>query len=169
MITRRNALLSAASALGMALTAQGSAVQRQLGPVLLSVSGLIGPGFRDRGVDWDLAMLDALPQSAYLTRTPWDEVPKSFSRPLLRDVLLAVEARGQALRAQALNDYSARIPLVDVEEHDVLLATRVNGQPVPVRARGPLMIMYPFDRVPALQKAVYFERCVWQLRRLVVV
>jgi hypothetical protein len=35
-----------------------------------------------------------------------------------------------------------------------------------VRDKGPLFIMYPFDRRPDLRNAVYYSRCVWQLKAL---
>jgi hypothetical protein len=37
-----------------------------------------------------------------------------------------------------------------------------------VREKGPLFVMYPFDRVPELRNAVYYSRCIWQLREIEV-
>ena len=35
-----------------------------------------------------------------------------------------------------------------------------------VREKGPLFVMYPFDSQPQLRNAVYFSRCIWQLRSI---
>ena len=46
-----------------------------------------------------------------------------------------------------------------------------NTPPGPVAAeflseKGPLFVMYPFDTQPALRTAVYFSRCIWQLKSI---
>jgi hypothetical protein len=81
-------------------------------------------------------------------------------------VLAAAGAEGQTLRAVALNDYRVDIPADDARRYDVVIARLLDGQPMAVRDKGPLFIMYPFDRRPDLRNAVYYSRCVWQLKAL---
>lgn len=169
MITRRASMALMASASGAVSShAMVEALVRPRRTVVLTMSGQIGLTNRGAEVDWDVPMLNAMPQKKIMTKTPWDKVAKTFSGPLLRDVLLAVQARGQILHALGLNEFSVFIPAADAENYDVVVATRVNGELLSIRSRGPLMIMYPFDSEPTLQKSSYYERCVWQLRRLVV-
>jgi hypothetical protein len=47
-----------------------------------------------------------------------------------------------------------------------MVAYRLDDQPMTVREKGPLVIIYPFDARPGLRDAVYYSRAVWQLRRL---
>jgi hypothetical protein len=138
------------------------------GPVVLTVSGKINASVSSQVVTFDMAMLQAMPQKTWTTRTPWDVHQVTFSGPLLRDVLAAVKASGSELRAVALNDYRVRIPVSDAEQFDVVVALRMNGKPIPVRTKGPLFIVYPFDANPVLQAKLYYERAIWQLKAIEV-
>jgi len=66
----------------------------------------------------------------------------------------------------ALNDYKTAIPITDAQKFDMLLAYKINDQPISVRTKGPLFIIYPFDSKPELQSAVYYERSAWQLKSI---
>ncbi len=66
----------------------------------------------------------------------------------------------------ALNDYAAEIPLADLEKHDVILARKINGKVLNIRDKGPLFIMYPFDKKPELRTKDIYSRCVWQVNRI---
>jgi hypothetical protein len=136
--------------------------------VVLTISGSLGVTNRGQTAVWDMAMLEALPQTRFTTTTPWDNGPVTFSGPLLRDVLAAVQARGTTLRATALNDYRIAIPASDAAAFDVIIATRMNDQPMSVRTKGPLFIIYPFDSRPELKSTTYFERSIWQLKLLAI-
>ena len=63
-------------------------------------------------------------------------------------MLGAVGAQGRTLRAIALNDYKVDIPFDDVRTIDVVMARLLDGRPMPVRDKGPLFIIYPFDDRP---------------------
>jgi hypothetical protein len=39
---------------------------------------------------------------------------------------------------------------------------------IPVRTKGPLFIVYPFDSKAELRSATYYERSAWQLKSLTV-
>lgn len=156
-------LVSGCLALGLGAQAQPAATGGDR--TLLQVSGKIGAGSNDR---FDLARLDALPQHRFTTRTPWHNGPVTFSGPLLRDVLAAVQAQGTELKATALNDYRVTIPLQDTLRFPLLLATRIDGQTIPVRTKGPLFIVYPFDTDRQLQSNTYYERSIWQLKSIEV-
>ena len=117
---------------------------------------------------FDMAMLADLPQHTITTRTPWYPQARRFTGPRLRDVLAAAGAQSSTLRLIALNDYSVDMPFDDAQQHDVILARLLDGQPVAVRDKGPLFIIYPFDSNPELQTAKYYSRAAWQLRTIEV-
>jgi hypothetical protein len=133
------------------------------GPVILTVTGR--DGLR---ADFDVEGLAAMPQRTLVTRTPWYDGPRRFTGPLLRDLLAAAGASGGQLQAVALNDYRVEIPVEDVQRHDVVVARLIDDRPIPVREKGPLFVMYPFDDKPALANPTYFSRCIWQLRSIQV-
>ena len=136
------------------------------GKVVLSLVGALGQTNADGRADFDMAMLEALPQHSFTTTTPWFKDARRFSGPLLRDVLAAAGAKGTSLRAVALNDYKVDIPVEDALRHKVLMATRLDGQPMPVREKGPLFIIYPYDASADLRSERFYSRSAWQLRRL---
>lgn len=154
--------------LGMLSGAAAWALEAPKGPVVLKVSGLIEARNQDKVAALDMRALQALPQKSFTTQTPWDQKPVTFSGPLLRDVLQLVKAKGQHIRAVALNDYRVRLPVSDAREHDVVVAVQINGQAIPVRTKGPLFIVYPFDTKKELQHKTYYERSIWQLKAIEV-
>lgn len=167
---RRHLLyLACANALAIrparALEAPESAVVLTLTGRLRSPNRLVGG---EPHAVFDMSMIERMPQSSLTTRTPWYSQPRTFTGPLLRDVLAAAAAQGSILRASALNDYRVDIPMEDVQRFDVVLAHRLDDKPMSVRDKGPLFIIYPFDSRRELRTTVYYTRCAWQLKAIEV-
>ncbi len=142
------------------------------GPVVLTVSGRVRTGRRDGPASFDMAMLEQLPQAQLSTQTPWYPQPRRFTGPLLRQVIEVAGGQlvaGGKLRATALNDYAVEIPAEDALRYDLVLARLMDDKPMPVRDKGPLFIVYPFDAHRELRNAVYYSRCAWQLKAIEVV
>jgi hypothetical protein len=68
----------------------------------------------------------------------------------------------------ALNDFQSTIPVEDAMKYDMVMALKMNGQPIPVKTKGPLFIVYPYDAKPELRSAVYYERSPWPLKSLTI-
>jgi hypothetical protein len=158
--------LLAMASLFTSLPAQ--ALDAATGKVILTISGKVGETNSAKGAEFDLAMLEKLPQHTMTTQTPWEKTPTTFRGPLLRDVLAAAKASGTNLKAVALNDYKTSIPFSDTQAFDMVLASRMNGKAIPVRTKGPLFIVYPYDTRSELRSTTYYERSAWQLRTLTV-
>ena len=159
----------AALALPLLMGATGAAAQGVSAPrgrVVLDVSG----PFRAAGVGsparFDLDQLDGLPQGEFTTRTPWFDGPRRFSGVLGVALLDLLDPEGTQVIATALNDYRVTIPAEDFRSSGLIIATRLDGAPMPVREKGPLWIIYPFDAEPRLRNEVFYGRSIWQLRRL---
>jgi hypothetical protein len=144
------------------------ALDAPAGPVVLTISGQVRHANGGTAAHFDMAMLAAMAQQSFSTRTPWYSQSKRFTGPLLRDVLRAAGASGNTLRLVALNDYRVDMPFDDAQRHDVLLARLLDDQPMTVRDKGPLFVIYPFDSRPELRSAVYYSRSAWQLRTIEV-
>ena len=54
----------------------------------------------------------------------------------------------------------------DKQRFKVLVATRLDDQPMPVREKGPLFIIYPYSESADLRSERYYNRSAWQLRTL---
>lgn len=134
----------------------------------LRVEGAIAPRAGVRHLDLSVEALEELPQRTLTTHVPWTKVAHAYRGPLLRDVLRLAGATGSSLKALALNDYQVLIPVDDALRYDVIIATRIDGEPVPVRKLGPLLVMYPFDADPVLKDRHFYERAIWQLKSIVV-
>ena len=145
-----------------------SALEGPTGAVVLTLSGLLRSPNQGQSAHFDMPMLERLPQTSFTTRTPWYAQPREFTGPLLRDVLRAAGAHGTQLRARALNDYRVDIPFDDAQRFDVIVARLLDGTPMPVRDKGPLFVIYPFDALPELRNSVYYSRSAWQLRSIEV-
>ena len=155
-----------AAALFLSLPA--AALQPATGKVILTVSGNVGEKNTPNAAVFDLAMIEKLPQRSFTTMTPWDKQPIKFTGPLLRDVLAAAKASGSTIKAVALNDYQSSIPLEDAQKFDVILAHKMNDVEIPVKTKGPLFIVYPYDTKAELRSSVYYERSAWQLKSLTI-
>lgn len=138
------------------------------GRVVLSISGQVSRVNAANRADFDIEMLAALPQRQLATHTPWHAGLQTFTGPLLRDVLAQAGAHGAKLVAVALNDYRCEIPFDDAVHFDVIVARLHNGEPMRVRDKGPLFIVYPFDSDAQLRSDRYYARSAWQLRSLLV-
>ena len=138
------------------------------GPVVLTISGRVRKPNVGGSAQFDMHMLEQLPQRSFVTNTPWYSTPRKFSGPLLRDVLSACGAQGSNVRATALNDYRVDLPFEDTQRFDVMLALLLDDKPMAVRDKGPLFIIYPFDSSAELRTTVYYSRSAWQLKSLEV-
>jgi hypothetical protein len=164
LLSRRHWLCSAAAAVLAPSAAR--ALPAPADKVVLSLGGRVGKPNRGERALFDMAMLAALPQRSITQKTPWYAGPRKFTGPLLRDVLAAAGARGQHIDAIAINDYKVTIPWADCQQLDVLLARLLDDQPMPLRERGPLFIVYPFEDDVRLRSSIYYSRSVWQLKAL---
>lgn len=155
-----------AGSLVVVFSANAFALDKPSGRPILTVSGLISEKNVSNDAQFDAAMLDKLPQQKMTVETPWYKAAQTFEGPLFRDVLKATGIKGKKLYVVALNDYAAEIPLADLEKYDVILARKINGKVINVRDKGPLFIMYPFDKKPELRTKDVYSRCVWQVNRI---
>lgn len=163
---RVSAALCAAALLCAPLVA--TALQPATGKVILTISGNVAEKNTPNAAVFDMAMLEKLPQHSFTTLTPWEKQPIKFTGPLLRDVLAAAKATGVTIKAAALNDYQTSIPLNDAQKFDVIMAHKMDGQAIPVKTKGPLFIVYPYDTNPELRSSVYYERSAWQLKSMTI-
>ena len=134
--------------------------------VILTIAGAITRTNAPGQAEFDLAMLEQLGLTRLRTWTPWTEGEPEFEGVPARRLMAAVGATGTTVRAVALNDFESAIPLADFERYPVLLATRVDGEQLQVRDKGPIWIVYPWSDHPELDDLPTRRKSVWQLRSL---
>ena len=165
-MTTRRTLNSALLLAGLALSVPALALDAPTTRPILTVSGKIGLKNAGETARFDMKMIEALPQHSFTTSTPWFDKPVKFTGPLLADVLAAVKASGTTLSAVAINDYKINIPMADVQKYKVIVARLLDDKPMPVREKGPLFVVFPFDSATELRNSTYYERSIWQLKAL---
>lgn len=113
---------------------------------------------------YDLDMLEAFPQTEYVTSNAFIDGSHTFSGPLLRDLLAAAGVvDANTITLSAANDYSIKYPSSDADEYDVIVATQIDGERMSTRDKGPLWVMYPFSKFSDLDDPIYKGRIIWQL------
>lgn len=165
-MTTRRTLNTALLLAGLALSAPALALDAPTARPILTVSGKIAVKNAGETARFDMKMIEALPQHTLTTSTPWFEKPVKFTGPLLSDVLAAVKANGTMISAVAINDYKINIPMTDVTKYKVIVARLLDDKPMPVREKGPLFVVFPFDSATELRTSTYYERSIWQLKAL---
>jgi hypothetical protein len=170
-LTRRSlaAALIGAAALPRLARAADASLPMPTGKVILTVSGKIGAMNGGDTAKFDREMLEALGWNSFTTWTPWYDAPVTFAGVPMAKLMQTVRASGDAVVATALNDYETKIPTSDFTQFDVLLALKRNGEYMPVRDKGPLFIVYPFDQELELKSQKYYGRSAWQLAHLAIV
>lgn len=138
------------------------------GPVVLTIKGKIGLTNGEGVARFDVDMLRALDRRTARIGTPWTQQPALYSGAYFKAVLNAVDARGNRMIVRALNDYLAEVPIGDAVRIETMLADEMDGKPMTIRDKGPLMLVYPFDIEPDLYNERYFARSVWQIKEIEV-
>jgi hypothetical protein len=114
--------------------------------------------------------LERLPLSTVSTRLPaslglagnnrWSGVP-------LGHLAQQLGAGPQSeIQLVALNNYAVSVPMSDLQRYNPVLASRRNGDPIGVRQKGPLILIYPFDAHRELETQEYLNRTIWQVNEI---
>lgn len=162
------------------------------GPALLTVSGAIGRGNRgaldpaldqmmtkhklafERAHALDFTALAALPARTIRPTLEYDGKPHTLRGPLLAEVLAQAGATPRdAARVvmRAVDGYAAVLEMRQLRARNFIVATHLDGKPMPLGGLGPLWAVYDADRVPemaALPVAQRFGACPWALYHMEV-
>lgn len=159
---------SALAALLFVSVAQADPIPQPKGDAVLTVSGNIANTNEEGAAVFDLEMLEGLGMETIETSTPWFTGKVKFEGVPLAKLIEVVGGEGEEITAIALNDYRGVIPTEDAKKFGVLLALKRDGEYMPIRDKGPIFVVYPYDSDPELHKQMYYGRSVWQVSRLVV-
>jgi hypothetical protein len=162
------------------------------GPTLLTVTGAIGRGNRGpldptldqlmkkQGLKFDKAhafnfpALASLPAVTIKPTLEYDAKPYMLTGPLLVDVIKATGAvtnDKSRLLLRAIDGYGVTVSLADVQKYRFIIATRLDGNAIPLGGLGPLWAVYDADRFPDMAAKPVTERfalCPWGLYHIEV-
>ena len=138
------------------------------GPAVAQVSIDLELSGEIDAVTFSLEDLDALDQTTIETSTIWTDGVNSFSGVSLKTLLEANNATGATIKMIALNDYSVSMTIAELEDNAPIIASRMNGETMSVRDKGPYWIIFPYDSKSKYQSEIVYSRSIWQLNRLTV-
>ena len=182
---KRSFLATAAAAAALPAFAQHKPSATARGPVLLTVTGAITKANRgpmdpvldqmmakqklafEKARAFDFAALSALPATTIRPTLEYDKKQHVLRGPLLADVLKAAGAAGSGkLAMRAVDGYAPAISVADARKYGFIVATHLDGKPMPLGGLGPLWAVYEADRFPDMAAKPVDQRfalCPWGL------
>ncbi|MFZ5567553.1 MAG: molybdopterin-dependent oxidoreductase [Pseudomonadota bacterium] len=185
--------LAAAGTAALATTAAPVlAASGQSGPALLTISGAIGRGNRgpldkaldqmmvkqqiafDRAHSFDYRALTSLPAVSIRPTLEYDAKVHTLRGPLLGQVIEATGARMDntlKLALRAIDGYTVNLTLAQARRYRFIVATHLDGRPMPLGGLGPLWAVFDADRHPdvvARPLAERYAQCPWGLYHIEV-
>jgi hypothetical protein len=117
---------------------------------------------------FDFGMLTAMPAVTIKPTIGYDKQAHMLHGPLLADVLKACGVSGDAgkLAMRAVDGYSPTISIADARKYRFIVATHLDGKPMPLGGLGPLWAIYDADRFPDMAAKPIDQRfalCPWAL------
>ncbi len=191
----KRTFLAAAAWGGMALSSPASAAPKArsgASPVLLTVTGAIAKANRgpfdpaldqmmakqkisfDKARTFEFSELAAMPRRAIKPTLEYDSKRHELAGPLLADVLKAAGAAltdSTRLQMRAVDGYAPAISLADARRQGFIVATHLDGKPLPLGGLGPLWAVYEPDRFPDMVAKPISDRfalCPWGLYHIEV-
>jgi hypothetical protein len=155
-VTKRLVLaVAAVLALGaaMPLKAEGPAMLTVTGSVENTNRGPVDPEMDklfafnevsfDKAMEFDLGMLESLPQATVKTDFPKGGQTVEFTGPTLGDLLGAAGASGATVTVQAMDGYAVEVPAQELIAKGAVIALARDGKPMGIGGFGPAQIVFP--------------------------
>ena len=122
----------------------------------------------DKAHAFEFGALTAMPAVTIKPTIEYDKQPHTLRGPLLADVLKACGVTGDAgkLAMRAVDGYSPVISIADARKYRFIIATHLDGKPMPLGGLGPLWAIYDADRFPDMAAKTLDQRfalCPWAL------
>ena len=130
---------------------------------------IVGSTSEAAPIQLSLEDLDELAQISFATSTIWTDEVATFSGVSLKELLEKLNISGPAIELIALNEYSITIPTGELDTPLPIIATRMNGQQMSIRDKGPFWLVYDYDSDAKFQNETIYSRSIWQLNRIKVV
>lgn len=181
---KRHFLGTIAACATLPLAAGAQQMKGLKGPALLTVTGAIGKANRapmdgvldqmmakqkiafDKARAFDFAALAAMPAVTIKPTLEYDRKQHQLKGPLLATVLEAAGANGTKLAMRAVDGYAPAISVADARKYRFIVATHLDGQPMPLGGLGPLWAVYEADSFPDIAAKPVDQRfalCPWGL------
>ncbi|MEM5369287.1 molybdopterin-dependent oxidoreductase [Paraburkholderia azotifigens] len=194
---KKRQFLTSAAALGVSVAPAFGATRTKPSacastPAILTVSGAVkhtNRGALDPAFDplmakqlvkfasactFDYPSIASLPAVTIRPTIEYDAKPHTLSGPLLANVLEQAGAPGAGdtkISLRAVDGYAVLTTLDNIRAWRFIVATQMDGKPMPLGGLGPLWAIYDADRIPELAAKPLKDRfvlCPWGLYQIQV-
>jgi hypothetical protein len=180
---KRDFLVTAGLAAALPLAANAQPAKGLKGPALLTVTGAITNTNRgsfdgvldqmmakqklafDKAHAFDFASLAAMPAVTLKPTLEYDKKPQRTARSAAFDGAAGRRCDRHEAR-DAIDGYAPVISVADVQKYRFIVATHLDGQPMPLGGFGPLWAIYEADKfadMAAKPLDQRFANCPWGL------
>ncbi len=160
-----------------ALTVRGPAILTVTGNISKPNRGPLDPALDqmmakqklafEKARSFDFAALAAMTAVAIKPTLEYDNKPHQLRGPLLTTVLRAAGAPHEArLAMRAIDGYAPTITIADARKYKFIVATHLDGKPMPLGGLGPLWAIFEADAFGDFKAKPVTERfalCPWGL------
>lgn len=146
--------------LGIAASTQTATAE-----TILTVTHTATAGGAAVKTEYDLAALQALPKSSFETKTQWTEGVQTFEGVEVQALMAALGVTGGTMTATAADGYMLEMPAAEMMISGPIVAYSMNGAALPAD-KGPLWIVYPYDRAPEFNTEDTASRSIWSLQQI---
>lgn len=140
------------------------------GEIVLKVGGDIAKRNVGPSVSLDIDTVERMGLVKYRVHDPWLDADHDFTGVLLADLLDTVGGSPAAtsIRLVALDDYEVEIAIADARRWPILLATQMDGRPMPIQDKGPTRIVFPYDQFAEIDRLKYKDLWIWSVESIAV-
>jgi hypothetical protein len=113
-----------------------------------------------------LSALDAMPQQQATFQAAWGPEGQ-WQGVYLHQLLQHFSLHDfQDIRLNALNEYRIRLTPQDIKQGQPILATRFNGEPIPLERNGPIILIWPQQAEQVLDGTAPLASWIWSLTEI---
>lgn len=116
----------------------------------------------------DLATFEQLGLIRYSVEDPWLKREISYTGVLLSELVRFVQPGSSvtAIHFVALDDYAVAITIEDAERWPIMVATRLDGERMPVANGGPTRIVFPYGLTSEIDELEYKDLWIWNIKSI---
>ncbi|WP_147307899.1 hypothetical protein [Fulvimarina endophytica] len=114
--------------------------------------------------------LAGLEQTVLTTHMPWSPEVHHLEGPSLARFVSSFTQKDAAdeISIEAIDGFIVTAPIAELVADGAVLVIRQDGDFLPVSAKGPAFVMFPFEERPEIADRSRFGRCIWQITRITI-
>jgi len=119
-------------------------------------------------IQFTLADLSKMPMVDFETETIWFTGSQKFAGVPLEALMQEIGVTEGTLIVSAADGHSIDFDLSLAKEFGSIIAYKRNGELLTVRKKGPLRLVYDYERFPPLVRDKLYSHSIWQITRIEV-